>query len=193
MTQVERLAQALLQRGWMLATAESCTGGMIAARCTDLAGSSQWFERGFITYSNEAKHESLGVSQDILTQHGAVSEEAVRAMALGALRSGLASWNATATARSPSARFGGVSTAKTGTSVTPSWRIAAETASWTWRWMVRIMGRNRRRDARDRLQAVRLCREVAQVFGRVHVDEAPGGAMHAAQFVLANVVDGDAG
>ena len=86
MTQVERLAEALLQRGWMLATAESCTGGMIAARCTDLAGSSQWFERGFITYSNEAKHESLGVSQDILTQHGAVSEEAVRAMALGALR-----------------------------------------------------------------------------------------------------------
>jgi nicotinamide-nucleotide amidase len=86
MTQVERLAQALMQRGWMLATAESCTGGMIAARCTDLAGSSQWFERGFITYSNEAKHESLGVSQDILSQHGAVSEEAVRAMALGALR-----------------------------------------------------------------------------------------------------------
>ena len=57
----EALSAVLLQRGWMLATAESCTGGMIAAACTDLAGSSAWFERGFVTYSNAAKTEMLGV------------------------------------------------------------------------------------------------------------------------------------
>jgi len=56
MTVMDALSRALLHRGWMLATAESCTGGLIAARCTDLAGSSQWFERGFVTYSNDAKH-----------------------------------------------------------------------------------------------------------------------------------------
>jgi nicotinamide-nucleotide amidase len=83
---IETLAQRLLQRGWMLATAESCTGGMVAARCTDLAGSSQWFERGFVTYSNEAKHELLGVDMALIKTHGAVSEEVARAMALGALR-----------------------------------------------------------------------------------------------------------
>ncbi len=80
------LAQALLQHGWMLSTAESCTGGLIAARCTDLAGSSDWFERGFVTYSNEAKHELLGVDPSLLRQHGAVSEPVAQAMALGALR-----------------------------------------------------------------------------------------------------------
>ena len=83
---IETLAQRLLQRGWMLAAAESCTGGMVAARCTDLAGSSQWFERGFVTYSNEAKHELLGVDMALIKGHGAVSEEVARAMALGALR-----------------------------------------------------------------------------------------------------------
>lgn len=82
----EQLAAALLRHGWMLATAESCTGGMIAARCTDLAGSSQWLERGFITYSNEAKHELLGVDSALLARHGAVSEPVAQAMALGALR-----------------------------------------------------------------------------------------------------------
>jgi nicotinamide-nucleotide amidase len=85
-TDVEALAQALLQHGWMLATAESCTGGLIAASCTDLAGSSQWLERGFVTYSNEAKHEMLGVDSTLIAQHGAVSEPVVQAMALGALR-----------------------------------------------------------------------------------------------------------
>ena len=85
-TGVEALAQALLQHGWMLATAESCTGGLIAARCTDLAGSSQWLERGFVTYSNEAKHEMLGVDNALIAQHGAVSEPVAQAMALGALR-----------------------------------------------------------------------------------------------------------
>lgn len=82
----EALSQALLQRGWMLATAESCTGGMIAARCTDLAGSSQWFERGFVSYSNHAKSELLGVPPELIAQHGAVSEAVARAMASGAVQ-----------------------------------------------------------------------------------------------------------
>jgi nicotinamide-nucleotide amidase len=82
----EQLAQALLARGWMLAAAESCTGGMIAAACTDLAGSSQWFERGVVSYSNEAKQELLGVDPDLIAQHGAVSEVVARAMAFGAVR-----------------------------------------------------------------------------------------------------------
>jgi nicotinamide-nucleotide amidase len=82
----ERLAQALLAHHWMLATAESCTGGMIAAACTDLSGSSDWFERGFVTYSNAAKTELLGVDPLLLDQHGAVSEQVARAMAFGAVR-----------------------------------------------------------------------------------------------------------
>jgi nicotinamide-nucleotide amidase len=82
----EALAQALLARGWMLAAAESCTGGMIAAACTDLSGSSLWFERGFVTYSNEAKQELLGVDPALIAQHGAVSEVVARAMAFGAVR-----------------------------------------------------------------------------------------------------------
>ena len=75
----------LLARGEMLATAESCTGGLIAAACTDLAGSSQWFERGFVTYSNAAKTELLGVDAALIAQHGAVSEPVARAMAEGAI------------------------------------------------------------------------------------------------------------
>lgn len=82
----ETLAQRLLDRGWMLATAESCTGGMIAAACTDLSGSSNWFERGFVTYSNAAKTELLGVDPQQIAQHGAVSEVVARAMAFGAVR-----------------------------------------------------------------------------------------------------------
>ena len=74
------LAASLLRRGWMLSTAESCTGGMIAAACTDLAGSSQWFERGFVSYSNEAKQEMLGVPHALIEQHGAVSEAVAQAM-----------------------------------------------------------------------------------------------------------------
>ena len=82
---VERLATQLQQRQWMLATAESCTGGLIAGACTDLSGSSNWFERGFVTYSNEAKTGLLGVDAALITQHGAVSEAVARAMAEGAL------------------------------------------------------------------------------------------------------------
>jgi len=80
------LAKGLQARGWMMATAESCTGGMIAARCTDLAGSSNWFERGFVTYSNAAKTELLGVPEALLAQHGAVSEAVACAMAQGAMQ-----------------------------------------------------------------------------------------------------------
>jgi len=80
---VESLAAALKSRGWMLATAESCTGGLIAAACTGLAGSSDWFERGVVSYSNEAKTELLGVPAELIAQHGAVSGEVVRAMADG--------------------------------------------------------------------------------------------------------------
>lgn len=81
-----RLAAALTQRGWTLATAESCTGGLIAATCTGLGGASDWFERGFVTYSNAAKTETLGVPAGLIERHGAVSEPVVRAMAEGALR-----------------------------------------------------------------------------------------------------------
>lgn len=83
---VARLADLLLVKAWKLASAESCTGGMIAAACTDLAGSSNWFERGFVTYSNEAKSESLGVDPALIEAHGAVSEVVARAMAFGAIR-----------------------------------------------------------------------------------------------------------
>jgi nicotinamide-nucleotide amidase len=82
----EQLAVRLQQQGWMLATAESCTGGLIAAACTDLSGSSNWFERGFVTYSNDAKSESLGVDPALIAAHGAVSEVVARAMAFGAVR-----------------------------------------------------------------------------------------------------------
>ena len=82
----DQLAKRLLAKGWSLATAESCTGGMIAAFCTDLSGSSQWFERGFVSYSNASKTELLGVDASLIERHGAVSEEVARAMALGALR-----------------------------------------------------------------------------------------------------------
>ena len=82
---VYSLADLLQKKGWNLATAESCTGGMIAAACTDLAGSSHWFERGFVSYSNDAKTELLGVDAALIARHGAVSEAVVRAMAAGAI------------------------------------------------------------------------------------------------------------
>lgn len=82
---VLRLADALRARGWRMASAESCTGGLVAAACTSVAGSSDWFERGFVTYSNEAKAESLGVDAALIAAHGAVSEPVACAMAAGAL------------------------------------------------------------------------------------------------------------
>ena len=83
---IEKLANLMLENGLFIATAESCTGGMIAAACTDLAGSSAWFERGFVTYSNAAKTQMLGVDAALIEQHGAVSEPVARAMAFGAIR-----------------------------------------------------------------------------------------------------------
>lgn len=80
------LANALQQRGWCLATAESCTGGLVAAACTALPGSSAWFERGFVTYSNAAKTELLGVDAALIVKDGAVSESVAAAMAIGALQ-----------------------------------------------------------------------------------------------------------
>ena len=79
------LATALRARGWKIATAESCTGGLIAAACTAVAGSSDWFERGFVTYSNDAKTELLGVPATLIDAFGAVSAEVACAMAEGAL------------------------------------------------------------------------------------------------------------
>jgi nicotinamide-nucleotide amidase len=83
---VERIALRLRTAGRRLATAESCTGGWVAKACTDLAGSSHWFECGFVTYSNAAKMRDLAVSEEALAHHGAVSEATVREMAAGALR-----------------------------------------------------------------------------------------------------------
>ena len=91
------LARALRQRGGSIATAESCTGGLIAAACTSVAGSSDWFERGFVTYSNEAKAQMLGVPAALIAQHGAVSEEVARAMAEGALRQSAARFSVAVT------------------------------------------------------------------------------------------------
>ena len=79
------LARELKARGHTMATAESCTGGLIAGACTEASGSSDWFERGFVTYSNAAKTELLGVPVELIAQHGAVSEPVARAMAAGAL------------------------------------------------------------------------------------------------------------
>lgn len=80
------LGHRLLARGWHATCAESCTGGGVAAAITDVAGSSRWFETGFVTYANSAKERLLGVKGETLDAHGAVSEQVVREMALGALR-----------------------------------------------------------------------------------------------------------
>ncbi|OYT89233.1 MAG: damage-inducible protein CinA [Burkholderiales bacterium PBB6] len=83
--QLPALADALRARGAMMCAAESCTGGLIAALCTSVAGSSDWFDRGFVTYSNEAKTQMLGVPAALIDAHGAVSEAVALAMAEGAL------------------------------------------------------------------------------------------------------------
>jgi nicotinamide-nucleotide amidase len=89
---VGRVAEALLARGEMLATAESCTGGLIAKLATDLAGSSRWFERGIVSYSNAAKQELLGVPGATIVAHGAVSAATVLAMAEGLLARAPVAW-----------------------------------------------------------------------------------------------------
>lgn len=85
-TLLRNLTHDLQTRNMTIATAESCTGGLVASFLTELSGSSAWFERGFVTYSNLAKHEMLGVDMDIIREHGAVSELVAEAMALGALQ-----------------------------------------------------------------------------------------------------------
>ncbi|MEJ0003231.1 MAG: CinA family protein [Pararobbsia sp.] len=81
-----RVGNRLREARLMLSTAESCTGGMIASAITDISGSSGWFERGFVTYSNQSKTEMIGVPAELIDRHGAVSEAVARAMAEGALR-----------------------------------------------------------------------------------------------------------
>lgn len=88
-----RVGERLLARREMLATAESCTGGWVAQCLTAIAGSSAWFERGFVTYSNAAKVDMLGVSEAVLEKHGAVSEATARAMAQGAISHSRAQWS----------------------------------------------------------------------------------------------------
>ena len=88
----EIVGLALKQRGATITTAESCTGGWVAKAITDIAGSSAWFERGFVTYSNEAKAQMIGVREPTLEQHGAVSEPVVVEMAIGALRAARADY-----------------------------------------------------------------------------------------------------
>ncbi len=88
----ERVGQALNARGAMVTTAESCTGGWVAKVITDIAGSSAWFERGFVTYSNEAKSQMIGVKAETLAAHGAVSEPVVVEMAIGALKAARADY-----------------------------------------------------------------------------------------------------
>jgi nicotinamide-nucleotide amidase len=81
-----KVGKALKKKGRILVTAESCTGGWVAQAATSVAGSSEWFERGYVTYSNAAKREELGVSKATLERHGAVSEQTAREMARGALQ-----------------------------------------------------------------------------------------------------------
>ena len=90
---VTQLADRLRVASQSMATAESCTGGLIAGACTELSGSSDWFERGFVTYSNIAKTELLGVHPGLLAEHGAVSEPVARAMAAGALERAPVQWS----------------------------------------------------------------------------------------------------
>ncbi|VGA45468.1 C-terminal domain of CinA type S [Klebsiella pneumoniae] len=112
----EKIGRALKARGATVTTAESCTGGWIAKAITDIAGSSAWFERGFVTYSNEAKSQMIGVSEATLRDNGAVSEPVVVEMAIGALRimpSPLAAspGRMAAASKSRSARYGSASPA----------------------------------------------------------------------------------
>ncbi len=126
------LGDALAARGITCATAESCTGGLVAGAITAVAGSSGWFDRGFVTYSNDAKHRLLGVPWTTLDAHGAVSEPVARAMAEGALRGSLAQ---VAVAVTGVAGPGGGSAAKPVGMVCFAWaRIGFETRVATFRF-----------------------------------------------------------
>jgi nicotinamide-nucleotide amidase len=76
-------AEQMQLKGWMFSCAESCTGGLLAKNCTDLSGSSRWFDRAYVTYSNEAKIDMLDVAPELIAAHGAVSEQVAEAMVRG--------------------------------------------------------------------------------------------------------------
>lgn len=131
---VAALADLLRARGERLATAESCTGGLIAAACTALAGSSDWFERGVVTYSNEAKAELLGVPDATLAAHGAVSEPVVVAMAEGMLAHARAQWAVAVTG------IAGPGGAVPGKPVGTVWLAVAQVGVPTRRWRLQLDG-----------------------------------------------------
>jgi nicotinamide-nucleotide amidase len=91
-TSISQVAELLKVSEQMLAVSESCTGGWLAKVCTDLPGSSEWFDRGFVTYSNEAKHDMLGVSETTIESYGAVSANTVEEMVSGSLSHSRADW-----------------------------------------------------------------------------------------------------
>jgi nicotinamide-nucleotide amidase len=124
--------RALKARGWMLATAESCTGGWIGQCVTMVPGSSEWFDRGFITYTNAAKAEMLGVRKETLQAHGAVSEQTVREMAHGALER---SRSDVAVAVSGVAGPGGGSAEKPVGTVCIGWAVRDATSCVTTLWL----------------------------------------------------------
>ena len=123
---VQKLAQRLPARGLLLTTAESCTGGLIAGACTELAGSSVWFDRGFVTYSNAAKTELLGVPAALIDTHGAVSEPVARAMAEGAVARSQAQCSVAVTG--VAGPTGGSADKPVGT-VWFAWRVAGHTTA----------------------------------------------------------------
>jgi nicotinamide-nucleotide amidase len=144
-----RLGSLLLARGLRLATAESCTGGWMAKVVTDIAGSSDWFDRGFVTYSNAAKEDMLGVRAETLAEHGAVSEPVVLAMAAGALGHSRAQ---VAVAVSGIAGPGGGSSDKPVGTVWFAWSIPGEPP-----WTQRLQFAGERDEVRH--QAVRVALE----------------------------------
>lgn len=126
---VEQLSALLPAHSQCLASAESCTGGLIAAACTDIAGSSAWFERGYVTYSNQAKQSDLGVPESLLVTHGAVSEPVVRAMLAGTLAAAGSDW---AVAVSGVAGPGGGSADKPVGTVFIGWQRRGQAAEVVW-------------------------------------------------------------
>ena len=137
------LGAQLRERGLMIATVESCTGGLIAAALTEVAGASAWFERGWVTYTNESKRDLVGVSSETLDKHGAVSEQAAREMATGALARSAAQ---VAVAVTGIAGPTGATPGKPVGTVCFGWAVGAETVST----VTRLFGGDR---AQVRLQA----------------------------------------
>jgi len=130
---VKGLAGRLLAEGRLLATAESCTGGLIAKCVTDLPGSSAWFERGWVTYSDRAKRQELDVAAGLLKRHGAVSEPVARAMVRGALRNSRADVAVAVTGIA--GPDGGTADKPVGTVwIAWAWRVGTEPRIVSWRY-----------------------------------------------------------